>query len=216
MGMLTWINGRLSKRSFVSKLYISSQATLLAEATNNVGIYSLLKDSERSLLQEQRVLVKRARELTQAVGLSQAPYFSTSKLDESVFTVVIAGEFNSGKSTLINALVGSRLLEVGNLPTTDCITILSHQLQDDSHFPEQDQKHIPGVLRYSVNLPLLQDMNLVDTPGTNALTNHTARTLNLLPKADCILFVTSADRPFPESERKVIESIQQYRKNIIM
>ncbi|GKZ00784.1 hypothetical protein MPSEU_001030200 [Mayamaea pseudoterrestris] len=69
-------------------------------------------------------------------------------------------------------------------------------------------------MHLTVNLPLLRDMNIVDTPGTNALTNHTSRTLNLLPKADCILFVTSADRPFPESERRIIEGIQQYRKSI--
>ena len=43
----------------------------------------------------------------------------------SLFTVVFAGEFNSRKSTLINALrLGEELLEAGVLPTTDAITIL--------------------------------------------------------------------------------------------
>ena len=67
------------------------------------------------------------------------------------------------------------------------------------------------------NIPLLEDLTLIDTPGTNAvLTSHTARTLKLLPNADLILFVTSADRPFPESERQLIKSIQAYRKNIVI
>jgi hypothetical protein len=59
-------------------------------------------------------------------------------------------------------------------------------------------------------------MTIIDTPGTNALTSHTASTLNLLPNADLILFVTSADRPFLTSERTLLESIQQYRKSIVI
>jgi hypothetical protein len=43
---------------------------------------------------------------------------------DSTFSVVIAGEFNAGKSTLINALLGQKLLETGALPTTDTITVL--------------------------------------------------------------------------------------------
>jgi GTPase Era involved in 16S rRNA processing len=172
-----------------------------------------LEEDERALLDEQRALVQRARHIAQLVNVTIPQ--ENNLLDESVFTVVIAGEFNSGKSTLINALVGARLLDTGNLPTTDCITVLSHSNEVSSD-QNQNHQYAPGILHYAVDLTLLRDMNLVDTPGTNALTNHTAKTMNLLPKADCILFVTSADRPFPESERKIIESIQQYRKSIIL
>mmetsp|Transcript_29401 Transcript_29401/g.39073 ORF Transcript_29401/g.39073 Transcript_29401/m.39073 type:complete len:497 (+) Transcript_29401:253-1743(+) len=66
-------------------------------------------------------------------------------------------------------------------------------------------------------LPLLQDVTFIDTPGTNAvLTNHTSKTVQLLPSADLILFVTSADRPFPDSEKQLLKSIQSYRKNIVV
>ena len=37
---------------------------------------------------------------------------------EDIFLVVIVGEFNSGKSTLINSLLGSDYLKSGILPTT--------------------------------------------------------------------------------------------------
>jgi ribosome biogenesis GTPase A len=40
-----------------------------------------------------------------------------SSIDD-IFLVVIVGEFNSGKSTLINALLGSDYLKSGILPTT--------------------------------------------------------------------------------------------------
>jgi hypothetical protein len=38
----------------------------------------------------------------------------------------------------------------------------------------------------------------------------------LLSNAYLVLFVTSADRPFPESERAILKSIQAYRKHIVV
>ena len=127
-----------------------------------------------------------------------------------------------GKSTLINALLGHKFLETGNLPTTDTITVLTSTRTKQGSNAKSDSSitttHTNSITLHQVpNLPLLEDLTLIDTPGTNAiLTSHTARTLKLLPNADLILFVTSADRPFPESERKLIQSIQAYRKNIVI
>ena len=160
-------------------------------------------------------------------------------LFQNSFVVVIAGEYNAGKSTVINALMGSKLLKTGALPTTDCITIVSSAPSSTSSTtttpitatsansdPVQMTEHHPtntssmgDVIYHPVStLPLLQDMTIVDTPGTNAvLTDHTAMTMRILPSADLIIFITSADRPFPESERSLLESIAVlYRKSIIV
>jgi ribosome biogenesis GTPase A len=48
-------------------------------------------------------------------------------LDE-LFLVVVVGEFNSGKSTVINALLGNRFLPDGILPTTNEISIIKYRL----------------------------------------------------------------------------------------
>ena len=46
--------------------------------------------------------------------------------------VVLAGEYNSGKSSLINALLGNEFQESGVLPTTDAITILMANDNEDT------------------------------------------------------------------------------------
>jgi small GTP-binding protein len=159
----------------------------------------------------------------------------------SLFTVVFAGEFNSGKSTLINALLGKEHLESGVLPTTDVITILmagdensSPESEDASarnntqftRFGQGDMECVEG-LSNSAQLqllpvskyPILSDLCLIDTPGTNAISalQHTTSTLRILHDADLIVFVTSADRPFSESEKKLLQtSIKAYRKRVLL
>jgi small GTP-binding protein len=185
------------------------------------GQYRLLTEEESALLAEQRALTEKARALASHVETVQVRAFTDNFLgnilpdDQSTFSIVIAGEFNSGKSTLINALLGTKLLETGALPTTDSITILTY---GSSNATQTNAGGHGGVILHQVSgVPLLQDLTLIDTPGTNAVVlNHTARTLKLLPSADLILFVTSADRPFPDSERAILKSIQSYRKNIVM
>ena len=45
---------------------------------------------------------------------------------EDIFMVVIVGEFNSGKSTFINSLLGAKYLKDGVLPTTAKVAILGN------------------------------------------------------------------------------------------
>ena len=45
------------------------------------------------------------------------------QLDE-LFLLVVVGEFNSGKSSIVNALLGGRFLAEGILPTTNEISVL--------------------------------------------------------------------------------------------
>ncbi len=60
-------------------------------------------------------------------------------------------------------------------------------------------------------------MTLVDTPGTNAIDReHEALTQHFIPRADLVLFVTSADRPFTESERAFLAGIRDWGKKIVM
>jgi small GTP-binding protein len=209
------------------------------------GLFRLLTKETRSLLHEQRRLTEASRQvaaqvmalgqggdagkgkggLTAAMDCSKSTSFLEDLRLESTFSVVIAGEFNAGKSTLINALLGRKLLETGALPTTDSITIVAGSDYYNQEFDDSDnvdtgmRRSAPlGVIVHSVHdLPLLEDLTLIDSPGTNSTwMDHTERTMRLLPAADMILFVTSADRPFSESERTLLKSIEAYRKSIVV
>jgi small GTP-binding protein len=127
-----------------------------------------------------------------------------------LFLLVVAGEFNSGKSSFINALLGERVLPEGVTPTTDRINLLRH----GSTVGERSLQAF--LLERTHPAELLRELEVVDTPGTNAIIRaHEELTRNFVPRADLVLFVTSADRPFTESERGFLEQIRQWGKKIV-
>ncbi|HUF77643.1 MAG TPA: dynamin family protein, partial [Thermoanaerobaculia bacterium] len=64
---------------------------------------------------------------------------------------------------------------------------------------------------------LLRDVHIVDTPGTNAIQReHETLTRDFIPRSDLVLFVTSADRPFTESERSFLQTIREWGKKIVV
>ena len=132
---------------------------------------------------------------------------------DSIFLLVVVGEFNSGKSQFINTLLGEKeeICPTGVLPTTDVIHILRYASKRRDLVESDNVK--------SIYLPneWLRQTNIVDTPGTNAiLQTHQQitgihhpqpaddgcllRLEHFIPQSDYILFVTSVDRPFSESE----------------
>ncbi len=135
---------------------------------------------------------------------------SIRQLDE-LFLLIIVGEFNAGKSTFINALLGSPVLEEGVTPTTTRI----HRLRYGD--PETRMLMETGIEEISTPVEVLHQVTIVDTPGTNALDRaHEAITDQFVPRADLVLFLTSADRPLTESERAFMERIRQWGKKLVL
>lgn len=135
---------------------------------------------------------------------------SALQLDE-LFLLVVAGEFNAGKSAFINALLGSKVLEEGVTPTTTHV----HVIKYGGAVTATPVETALDVITAPVEL--LQDINIVDTPGTNAIhREHEAITREFVPRSDMVLFVTSADRPFTESERAFLQGIRDWGKKIVI
>ncbi len=64
---------------------------------------------------------------------------------------------------------------------------------------------------------LLKVVSIVDTPGTNAIVReHEQITTHFIPRADLVLFITSADRPFTESERQFMIQVRDWGKKIVL
>jgi small GTP-binding protein len=167
---------------------------------------SIVSGIKSLLIQEKQFLVSNRGEEKDLTLLDN----QLIQLDD-LFLVVVAGEFNSGKSAFINALLGDAVLDTGVTPTTADVTILRYGEEKQTSRTEKGQ--------LVINLPnrLLEDLSIVDTPGTNAiLREHEELTTDFIPRSDLVLFVTSLDRPFTESERKFLESIRDWGKKIVI
>ena len=156
-----------------------------------MSLKGILDPAQQDVVREERRILNELRASLIRFGASDenmAPLErSIEQLDE-LFLLVVVGEFNAGKSAFINALTGQRLMEEGVTPTTARVT----------------------PVRY-------EDISIVDTPGTNAvIREHEEITSSFVPRADLVLFVTSADRPFTETERAFLEQIRDWGKKIVI
>lgn len=147
------------------------------------------------------------------------------RLEEERFHLVVLGEFNHGKTTFVNALLGAPVLPVGVTPTTAVIHHVVHgETPHATAVAEKSQHDVPveqvadyvvggkaaeEEVRYlQVDYPaaiLEGGVVLVDTPGVNDLNSTRAEiTYSYLPKADAILFLLDAGQILKESERAFI------------
>jgi small GTP-binding protein len=149
------------------------------------------------------------------------------KLSEDRFHLVVVGEFNHGKSTFVNALLGAEVLPVGVTPTTAAIHHLRWAASPEATVVRSSGEREPlpfdEVRRFAVGAgragddvdflevgypaPLLEErILLVDTPGVNDLSLQRADiTYSYIPRADAVLFLLDAGQILKESERVFLQ-----------
>lgn len=174
----------------------------------------ILSGAEDELVRDERRVLARLRtalaRFDAAPEHQQALDRSIEQLDE-LFLLVIVGEFNSGKSAFINALVGTAVAEEGVTPTTAQINVLQY---GDRHDRQVREAHLHVI---TAPAEILREIHIVDTPGTNAINReHELITAEFVPRSDLVLFVTSADRPFTETERAFLEQVRGWGKKIVI
>lgn len=139
---------------------------------------------------------------------------NAADLRDMFFMVVIVGEFNAGKSTFVNALLGDELLPTGITPTTEYIEIVRYgdKRSKDGTVKENDALRewthpntgIPGVV-------------IVDTPGTGSVfAKHERTAKQFLSRSDLVLFLLSAKKAFAQTEKLYLELARDYGKKIIL
>ena len=181
-----------------------------------IGRRRILREHEQDLRAREQELLARLGDALTAFEPDVAPddlrHFERARAQlDQLFLLVVAGEFNSGKSSFINALLGERVLPEGVTPTTDRINLLRWG-------PEiSEQQREAYLLERTHPAEMLHELNIVDTPGTNAVVRrHEELTRDFVPRSDLVFFVTSADRPFTESERQFLEQIRSWGKKVVL
>ncbi|MEM1350366.1 MAG: dynamin family protein, partial [Myxococcota bacterium] len=180
----------------VTEAHVADLLTEIGEIAAKCGLKSL----EREVVEERLPALSRGR-----------------------ITLVVLGEFNHGKSTVVNALLGDDVLPVGITPTTAVITHLVYAEEasvtvrpphDGEPFEigydemeravkeSGDEGEEPEYIEIGYPNEVLQNsLVLVDTPGVNDISRQKVEiTYGYLPRADVILYVLDATQVLKKSE----------------
>ena len=147
--------------------------------------------------------------------------------------LTVMGEFNSGKSTFVNALIGEKVAPMGITPTTATINILKYGEQRGGRVVWRDDRE--ERLAWSEVGPFLDGLsdadarrirhvellypaeellrvNVVDTPGLNSLVEeHEQTAREILGQADAVVWLFSAHQAGKQTEEEALELLRQHR-----
>ncbi len=125
----------------------------------------------------------------------------------SPLVVLLFGGTGTGKSTLLNALAGAEIADIGEMrPTTETPTVY----------------HPPGVsIEFGsatyVEDHRLEDLILIDTPDTDSIrTEHAERVMSMLTLADVVLFCGTQQKYANEKSVALLRPVMNERKIILV
>ncbi|WP_394994520.1 dynamin family protein [uncultured Helicobacter sp.] len=180
----------------------------------------------------QKILATRAL-LSQHFALDSADMSKFDKLLSELnapLKVAVIGQFSSGKSTFLNALLGEEILPSGIIPLTSKVCEIGYGenlhleifYKDGTHsfapldFLERADPLINAQISHYklfAPLPLLQEITFLDTPGFNSQNQEDTEVSNaILQEVDGIIWVSLIDNVGKNSEREILYNhIRHYR-----
>jgi len=145
------------------------------------------------------------------------------------YRVAVIGEFKRGKSSLLNALLGTNILPTDILPTTGTVSRIVYgttqemtiyykdgtQQQRDlselqyygTKLETDSEERLRSIQEILVQYPSVfckNGIELIDTPGLNDDEHMTETTLGVLKDIDAAIVVISAKMPLSMTERNLI------------
>ncbi|MEB2296508.1 MAG: dynamin family protein [Ignavibacteria bacterium] len=160
------------------------------------------------------------------------------KLDNVKLKLGIIGEFNSGKSTLLNNLLGQKLAVVGDRPCTPVPIYIDYAKKTSMivNFENGKSKTVPiseyekftdyekapkGIksINISINSNFLQKftITLIDTPGINAIDeSHTKITESVIPEMNASILLIYSKQPGSKSTIEFLKNVSKYISKIFV
>ena len=202
-----------------------------------------------SLLTETSVRMGGASRLLRLVGLAQELGAErvaeearelAARVSEGRFYVACVGQCKRGKSTLLNALVGHKVVPTGFVPVTAIPTVIRFgdalhariRMGDGSwrdvamsdlkeyvteELNPENRKHVDGAEVFVPSPLLSSGMCFVDTPGLGSVfTGNTATTQAFIPHIDAALVVVGADPPIAGEELALVEEVGKQVQDLIL
>lgn len=190
---------------------------------NNLNNYTSLKNR---LIKN----IKNIKLINSDLGLENKQLDSyESNIVNNKFNLIILGEFNRGKSTFLNALLGEVILPSNILPTTSVITRISYSKEPKVNVTldtgEEKNINYKELVDYVTTLkgnkterinvtdvyyPTTLCKNgciITDTPGVNDLNEQNVSiTENYIPEGDAVIFILDSNQVFTKSERDFIKN----------
>ncbi len=160
------------------------------------------------------------------------------KILRNRFNLVVVGQFKRGKTTLINALLGTDLLPTAVIPLTSIVTVIEYGRdievtvffnngRTERILPEElaeyvtekgnprNEKEVAEVLIRYPSEYLKDGVRLIDTPGVGSVYQHnTEVAYEYLPRSDATVFLVSVDQPLSKAEIDFLKDVRQYADRI--
>ncbi|RXK05633.1 dynamin family protein [Halarcobacter bivalviorum] len=148
--------------------------------------------------------------------------------------VAITGQFSSGKSTFLNALLSRNILPTGITPVTSKVNFINYgdeyklkityhsgaheyaPIETIADFTDQRQHEMADIKYLTLYAPMdiLKDISFVDTPGLNSQSqSDTDTTRRVLRDVGGIIWLTLIDNAGKMSEAEVLEEYMEHFKN---
>ncbi len=148
--------------------------------------------------------------------------------------VAITGQFSSGKSTFLNALLSKNILPTGITPVTSKVNFINYgeeyklkityysgaqeyaPIEAISDFTDQRKNEMKDIKYLTLFAPMeiLKDISFVDTPGLNSQSqSDTDTTRSVLRDVGGIIWLTLIDNAGKMSESQVLEEYMEHFKN---
>ena len=172
-------------------------------------------------------------------AVSQCPCSELQdKLLKNRFNLVVVGQFKRGKTTFINALLGTDLLPTAVVPLTSIVTVIEYgkfievkvfflngteqtipveslsEYVTEKGNPKNEKNVAEVLIRYPSEY-LKDGVRLIDTPGVGSVYQHnTDVAYEYLPRSDATVFLISVDQPLSKAEVDFLRDVKQYADRI--